>query len=403
MDKQAFLAEAENMQPWLVERRRTLHRHPETGFDLPRTLAFVREELEAMGYAPESCGKAGLVALVGGTKPGKTILLRADMDALPLKEAAEVPFASEREGVMHACGHDLHAAMLLGAAKLLKDRETELCGTVKLMFQPAEEIFRGAADMVEAGVLDDPVVDGAVMIHVNAGQPISPGTVLVPEGGVTTVSCQQYHIIVRGRGGHGSTPHLAVDPITAAAHIHLALQEINSRELDPRGYGVFTTCCVRAGETANVIPETAEMWGTVRTADPAGETAEFIKRRMTEIARGVGEAMRCEMVVEFGDFCPCVVTDKALAGQVRSYLEELFGSAVQSIGQWGGGSEDFSHISLRVPSVCLFLGAGDSREGYEHGLHNPRVTFDESVLWRGSAAYAAAALGWLDEQKEETR
>lgn len=397
MEKENLLQEAESLQSWLMELRRELHRCPETGFELPRTLARVRQELEAMGYEPVGCGTAGLTAQAGGKHPGKTILLRADMDALPICEEADVDYASKEPGRMHACGHDLHTAMLLGAARLLKEREEEIKGTVKLMFQPAEEIFCGARDMIEAGVLESPTVDGAMMIHVTAGQPVPAGTFLVPAGGVTTASCQQYHILVRGKGGHGSTPHLAVDPITAAAHIHLALQEINSRELDPRAYGVFTTCRFRAGEASNIIPEMAEMWGTIRTTDPEGVTAEQIKNRMTEIAQGVGAALRCQVEVAFGDFCPCVVVDEALSARTKEYLGELFGPLVQSIPQWGGGSEDFSWISLRVPSVTMFLGAGNSEDGYEYGLHNPKTRFDDSVLWRGSAAYTHVALRWLGE------
>ena len=398
MEKEKLCNAAEKLQPWLTELRRELHRHPETGFELPRTLERVRRELEAMGYEPRRCGTAGLVALAGGKRPGKTILLRADMDALPICEESGVDYASENPGRMHACGHDLHTAMLLGAARLLKEWEDEINGTVKLMFQPAEEIFRGARDMVEAGVLEAPKVDGAMMIHVTAGQTVPAGTLLVPTGGVTTASCQQYHILVRGKGGHGSTPHLAVDPITAAAHIHLALQEINSRELDPHGYGVFTTCQFRAGEASNIIPETAEMWGTIRTMDPEGRVAEQIKSRMTEITQGVGTAMRCRVEMTFGDFCPCVVVDETLAARAGEYLGELFGPLVQPVGQWGGGSEDFSWVSLQVPAVTMFLGAGNSEDGYEYGLHNPKTRFDESVLWRGSAAYAHVALRWLEEQ-----
>lgn len=398
MEKENLCRAAEKLQPWLTELRRELHRHPETGFELPWTTERVRQELEKMGYEPALCGKAGIVALAGGKRPGKTILLRADMDALPICEESGVDYASESPDRMHACGHDLHTSMLLGAAKLLKEREEEINGTVKLMFQPAEEIFQGALDMVEAGVLENPHVDGAMMIHVTAGQPVPAGSLLIPTGGVTTASCQQYHILVRGKGGHGSTPHLAVDPITAAAHIHLALQEINSRELDPHGYGVFTTCQFRAGEASNIIPETAEMWGTIRTTDPEGRVAERIKTRMTEIAQGVGSAMRCKVEVTFGDFCPCVVVDEVFSTQVQGYMGELFGSLVQPISQWAGGSEDFSWVSLRVPAVTMFLGAGSLEDGYEYGLHNPKTRFDDSVLWRGSASFAHAALRWLGEE-----
>lgn len=398
MNMEKLRRAGENLQPWLVSVRRELHRCPELGFELPRTREKVKRELEAMGCMPVDCGRAGIVALIGGKRPGKTFLLRGDMDALPLQEEADVEFSSEIRGQMHACGHDMHTAMLLGAAKLLKGRESDIPGTVKLMFQPAEENFQGAEDMVRAGVLENPAVDAAMMIHVVSGQPVPTGVFLVPTGGVTTASCQLYHITVRGKGGHGSTPHLTVDPITAAAHIHLAIQEINSRELDPHGYGVFTTCKFRAGETVNVIPETAEMWGTVRTMDPTGKVGEHIKTRMTEIARGVGAALRCEAEVVFGDYCPCVVVDETLSGRTREYLEELFGPAAEPVDRWGGGSEDFSYVSLQVPSMAMFLGAGDEGEGYEHGLHNPRVRFDEAALWRGSAAYAGVALRWLEQE-----
>lgn len=397
MDMEKLLRDAEKMQPRLIQLRRDLHRCPELGFELPRTRARVKQELEAMGIAPVDCGKAGIVALLGGKSPGKTFLLRGDMDALPMQEKAAVEFSSEIPGQMHACGHDLHTAMLLGAAKLLKERENDFPGTVKLMFQPAEECFQGAEDMVRGGVLENPAVDAAMMIHVISGQPMPAGMFLVPTGGVSTASCQLYHITVRGKGGHGSTPHLAVDPITAAAHIHLALQEINSRELDPHGYGVFTTCKFRAGETGNVIPETAEMWGTIRTMDPEGSVGDHIKTRMSEITRGVGAAMRCEADVVFGDYCPCVVVDEALSACAKGCLEDLFGPMVQPVTQWAGGSEDFSYVSLQVPAATLFLSAGDADAGYEQGLHNPKVRFDESALWRGSAAYAGVALRWLEE------
>ena len=228
-----LLKEARALEPQLQQWRRTLHRHPEVGFDLPHTKELVKKALTEMGYEPRDCGKAGIIALAGGKKPGKTILLRADMDALPIPEDSGEEFSSEVPGKMHGCGHDMHTAMLLGAAKLLKAHEDELEGTVKLEFQPAEEIFQGSPDMIAGGLLEDPHVDAAVMFHVLAGMPLPVGTVLVPGGGITMASCEQYHIVVKGKGGHGSTPENCIDPITAAAHIHIALQEINSRELDP--------------------------------------------------------------------------------------------------------------------------------------------------------------------------
>ena len=398
MTNEELLKQAQSLQPRLQCIRRDLHRHPETGFDLAYTLEYVRRELEQMGLKPQACGKAGLVVCLGGKKEGKTILLRADMDALPVTEEADVEFASEKPGFMHGCGHDMHATMLLGAAKLLKDHEQELEGTVKLMFQPAEEIFQGAQDMIDAGVLENPKVDAAMMIHVSAGMSIPSGMLLIPEGGVTMASCEQYHIRVQGKGGHGSTPHMTVDPLTAAAHIHLALQEINSRELDPNQYGVFTTGRFQAGQTSNVIPDCAEMWGTIRTVDPTGAVGNQIKQRMEEITKGVATAMRCTADVEFFDHCPCMLVDDSLSRKIGGFMEELMGQGARKMHMQGGGSEDFSFVSHHVPTMSMFLTAGNTAEGFCYAQHHPKVKFDDAVLWRGSAAYAWAALRYLQDQ-----
>ena len=400
MVAQDLLQEAKQLQPELLQCRRTIHRHPETGFDLQETKALVKRQLTEMGYSPQECGKCGLVALAGGKKKGRTILIRADMDALPIEEEAEVEYRSETPGRMHGCGHDMHTAMLLGAAKLLKAHEDELAGTVKLMFQPAEELFQGADDMIGAGVLENPHVDAAVMIHVVPGLPLPSGIVLVPGAGTGMASCQQYRIVVKGKGGHGAMPHVSVDPITAAAHIHLALQEISSRELGPDEFGVFTTGMFRAGDASNIIPDTAEMRGTIRTADLA--VNEKIKTRIREIAQGVGGAMRTEVTVDFFDFCPPMLADGALSECGLGYMKELLGDGAMSMAalggpKVGGGSEDFAFVSCKVPTVGMFLSAGSPKEGYAYSQHHPKVTFDDSILYRGSAAYAYFAARWLEE------
>ena len=402
ISSQDLLNEAKALEPQLQTWRRTLHRHPEVGFDLPQTKALVKQALTEMGYAPQDCGKAGVLALVGGKKPGKTLLLRGDMDALPIQEQSGEEFSSEIPGRMHGCGHDMHTAMMLGAAKLLKAHEDEIEGTVKLEFQPAEEIFQGSPDMIANGLLEDPKVDAAVMFHVLAGMPLPAGTVLVPGGGITMASCEQYHITVHGKGGHGSTPHACVDPITAAAHIHIALQEINSRELDPNAFGVLTTGCFKAGAASNVIPDTAEMFGTIRTTDPDNKTGELIRKRMTEIAQGVALAFRCTAEVEFSDYCPCMVVDKALAADALTYMTDLLGTGAMDMtpltgGKAGGGSEDFAFVSHEVPTVSMFLSAGNSKDGYLYGQHHPKVRFDDSILYEGSAAYSYFALRWLSK------
>ena len=402
ISSQDLLNEAKALEPQLQTWRRTLHRHPEVGFDLPQTKALVKQALTEMGYAPQDCGKAGVLALVGGKKPGKTLLLRGDMDALPIQEQSGEEFSSEIPGRMHGCGHDMHTAMMLGAAKLLKAHEDEIEGMVKLEFQPAEEIFQGSPDMIANGLLEDPKVDAAVMFHVLAGMPLPAGTVLVPGGGITMASCEQYHITVHGKGGHGSTPHACVDPITAAAHIHIALQEINSRELDPNAFGVLTTGCFKAGAASNVIPDTAEMFGTIRTTDPDNKTGELIRKRMTEIAQGVALAFRCTAEVEFSDYCPCMVVDKALAADALTYMTDLLGAGAMDMtpltgGKAGGGSEDFAFVSHEVPTVSMFLSAGNSKDGYLYGQHHPKVRFDDSILYEGSAAYSYFALRWLSK------
>ena len=402
MKTENLLSESSLLQEHLCNVRREIHRRPETGFDLSVTKALVKRELEKIGVQSQDMGRAGVVALIGGKKVGKTILLRADMDALPLQEQSEVDYASEIPGKMHGCGHDMHTAMLLGACEILKKHEDEVCGTVKIEFQPAEEIFQGSPDMIKSGLLENPKVDSAMMIHVTAGMPIPSGTIMVSQGGVSSTSCEQYHITVKGKGGHGSAPHEAVDPITAAAHIHIALQEINSRELEGNQFGVFTTGRFEAGKASNVIPDTAEMWGTIRTTDTENAVGELIKKRMTEICKGVATAMRCEADVEFFDFCPCMMTDENLSADSLRYMRELFGEkaldlSVISGGKAGGGSEDFAFVSHLVPTVSMFLVAGSSLDGYKFGQHHPQVRFDDSILSLGSCAYAYNAIRWLEE------
>ena len=404
MQADKLLAEAEALQPQLQKWRRTIHRNPEIGFDLPKTRALVKQALTEMGYQPQDCGKAGILALAGGKRPGKTILLRGDMDALPIFEESGEVFASEIPGRMHGCGHDMHTAMMLGAARLLKAHEDELEGTVKLEFQPAEEIFQGSPDMLAHGLLEDPHVDAAVMFHVLGGMPLPLGEVLVPGGGITMASCEQYHIVVHGKGGHGSMPENCIDPITAAAHIHIALQEINARELSQNDFGVLTTGRFAAGAASNVIPDTAEMWGTIRTTDPENQSGALIKQRMTEIAQGVAAAFRCTAEVMFSDFCPCMVVDKTLSKDAFGYLSEMLGQGVMDMtaltgGKPGGGSEDFAFVSHEVPTVSLFLACGGPAQGCRYSQHHPKVRFDDSVLYKGSAAYGYVAMRWLAEHK----
>ena len=396
-----FLNEAKAMEQELVENRRWLHSHAEVAFDLSQTKAYVRAKLEQMGYSPADCGKAGLVVTVGGKKPGKVFLLRADMDALPIPEESGEEFASEN-GAMHACGHDLHTAILLGAAKLLKAHEEEIPGTVKLMFQPAEEIFEGARDMIACGVLENPRPDAALMLHVTAAIPMPAGMFIVCAPGVSAPAADYFTIRVQGKGCHGSAPQNGIDALTAASHILLALQEIHARELAPSEEAVLTIGTFHGGTASNVIADSAELGGTIRTYDE--KTRAYLKERMTVIAESVAKAYRAEAAVEFGSGCPTLVNDGDLAKQIRESLAGLLGqrmvlNAADLGGMRGGGSEDFAYVSQQVPALMLARAAGEPEKGYAFPQHHPKVRFDESVLPIGAAAFAHAAVEWLEKNK----
>lgn len=401
MTKEQIMQEAAALQEEIKAHRLWLHTHAETGFDLTETKPYVKSTLTEMGYTVQECGKAGLVTTVG--KPGgKVILLRADMDALPIAEEADVDFAC-KNGRMHACGHDMHTAMLLGAAKILKAHESELGGTVKLMFQPAEEIFEGSKDMIASGVLENPRPDAALMIHVAAGMPLPAGTVVVSAPGVSAPAADYFTIRVHGKGCHGSAPQNGIDPLTAAAHILIALQEIHARELSASDEAVLTIGTFHAGEAGNVIPDTATMGGTIRTYDE--KTRAYLKERMTAIAQSIAEAFRASAEVSFGSGCPTLVNDKDLSEKVTGYLKGLLGAshafttAELNGGKpaRGGGSEDFAYVSHEVPSLMLALAAGEPSKGYVYPQHHPKVKFDESVLSTGAAVFVDCALQYLRE------
>ena len=406
MTSEKLLQEAEALRAQILAERRWLHENAETGFDLNKTHAFVKQELADMGYQPVDCGRAGIVALAGGKKPGKVFLLRADMDALPIQEEPGVEFAC-KSGNMHACGHDLHTAMLLGAARLLKAHEAEIPGTVKLMFQPAEEIFEGSHDMIEAGLLENPKVDAALMIHVMAGMPFPAGTVIVSAPGVSAPAADYFEIKVRGKGCHGSMPNTGIDPLTAAAHILIGLQELQARELAMDDRAVLTIGTMNAGTAANVIPDSVTMGGSIRTFDE--ETRAMLKKRRAEIAGGIAQAFRAEADVAFGSGCPTLVNDRDLYACCETYVKELLGkgkafSVAELNAMSGGGSssksagsEDFAYVSQEVPSIMLALASGQPEKGYGYPQHHPMVKFDESVLAGGSAVYAYTALRWLED------
>ncbi len=392
-----LLPDAQKLQKDLVEMRRKLHAYAETGFQLDKTTAYVKKQLERMGCRVRDCGKAGVIADIGRQTAKKSFLLRADMDALPIQEETNLPFAA-KNGNMHACGHDMHTAMLLGAAKLLKERESALQNRVRLMFQPAEELLQGARDMIENGVLHRPNVQRGMMLHVLTGTALPSGIVVVSSGGVSAPAADYFTITVQGKGCHGSMPQDGVDALNVAAHIYIALQEITAREVSLMQPAIITIGSLQAGEAANVIPDTARMQGTMRTFDE--DVRARLKKRIANITRLVASAFRAKAQITFDSGCPTLKNDEKMSDAVYQILsqtlgeEQVFTSAQLNNGKSasGGGSEDFAYISHKIPSVMVALSAGSAKEGYSYPLHHPKADFDERVLCVGSAVYAAVAL-----------
>lgn len=414
MNANEILEKAKSMQEELVTHRRFLHTHPGVGFDLQETYQYVYDQLVHMGYSPNAYGKCGLIAICGHKEKGKTILLRADMDALPIREEAAIDFASTN-GNMHACGHDTHTSMLLGAARILKDMENDINGRVILLFQPSEETFEGAKDMIEAGVLRDTTPDAALMIHITAGMPFEPGSVIVCDGGVSAPAADYFEIHIQGKGCHGSMPQMGIDPITVSAHIITALEQIHARELAMSDEAVLTIGSIHAGNASNAIPDKAVMGGTIRTYDE--ETRAFLKERMEEIITGIATSLRAEASLNFTSGCPTLVNDSDLSKAVTGYAKELLGPqmafskgdlekmAAASAGadtnnrkmSKATGSEDFAYFSQEVPSIMLALAGGKAADGYIYPQHHPQVTFDETAFPYGAAVYAYSAVRWLEE------
>jgi len=395
-----LLEEAKSLNRNLLEWRRFVHKNAEIHTELLLTTAFVMGQLKEMGYKPVEICKSGVLATISGKKPGKTILLRGDMDALPITEETDLEFKSET-GNMHACGHDFHTSMLLGAARLLKNHEDEIEGTVKLMFQPAEETLTGAKLMIEAGILENPKVDAAMMIHVFSGMPMPSGTVVFAGSGAISAASDWFRINIKGKGGHGAMPNTTIDPLNTAAHIHIALGEINSREIDPNDTGVVTVGAMHGGVTSNIIPDTAYLQGTIRTFN--SETREFIKKRVVDISKGIGKTFRCEVNVILAKPCDSVLNDKELTRSAFKYTRDLLGpeqaldmEAVTGKVQRMSASEDFGFLSAKTATLMVGMAASVEKDGVIYPQHHPRVLFDEKVLPTGAAVYANTAIEWLN-------
>ncbi len=385
--------EAHAMAGEIVAHRRFIHTNAEVGLTLPKTSAYVFDTLETLGYAPKRVGESGVVAMVGVGTGGKTLLLRADMDALPMQEESGLSFAA-CEGAAHTCGHDLHTAMLLGAAKLLKRHESSLKGTVKLMFQPAEETLKGALDMLEHGLLSDDDVDCAMAMHVFTG--MSMKTVVLHEGPYMA-SSTNFRIDIQGKGAHGASPQQGVDPINIGVHIHLALQSMIAREMDYTNGALITIGKFVAGTTSNIIPDTAQLVGTMRTFNEAMRTHWLA--RLETICKATAETFRGEATVTITSSAPVLVNDAQWVRSVKSYVAELGDGALDIIeGERLNGSEDFAYICQKVPGLMLVVGGSSMQEGEEiFSAHNPKIVFDENVLPVGAAIYAHTAMRYLED------
>ena len=377
-----------------VAHRRWFHTNAEAGLDMPRGQRYVLEELKKLGIEAQPCGH-GVTAAVG--KPGKCILLRADMDALPMAEESGLDFACKSGTEAHCCGHDFHAAMLLTAAKMLKENETALEGTVKFMFQPAEETFEGAGDMMANGVLENPAPDAALAFHVTSGK-MPLGIYMYNDTGTMMFSVDGFKITIRGRGSHGAYPHAAIDPINIAVHVYLALEALIAREVDPAKANVLTIGKFQAGSANNIIPETAELQGTIRSNDKASR--ELLVRRMKEVAVRTAQVYGGTAEIEMLSQVPPLICDPKLTAGFAEMIKNMgIPGACPYPGIAASASEDFASIAEKVPSSFIYLSAGFPDERGEIPAHNPKVLFNEDVCPMGAACYAHCATEWLKNNR----
>lgn len=385
------------LEKQVIEWRRAVHRRPEVGMDLPETSAFVRRVLSEIGLRPSNSG-AGVVAVIDGAAPGKCVAVRADMDALPMQEDTGLAFASEKPGMMHACGHDAHVAIALGVAKVLKDERHSFPGAVKLIFQPAEEGPGGALPMIQEGALENPRVDAIIACHVGNIWPEARSTgVIGVRYGTIMASCDNFAIRVRGKGGHGAMPHLSVDSVLVAAHVVTSLQSIVSRELKPTASGVITVGKINGGCAENIIAPEVLMEGTIRALDPA--TREYLDRRVEELPKAVASSMRATAEVNVNRGYPPTINNPEFTRFFQEAAISLFGSdSVREIGEPSMGAEDMAYFLERVPGTYFGLGthSGDDRTSYPH--HHPKFDVDEAALWKGTAVMAETAVRWLKSQ-----
>lgn len=377
----------------IVAIRHHLHAHPELSFKEFETSRFVREKLDEFGisYTAPVAG-TGVIGLIEGGKPGsKVIALRADMDALPITEASDVPYKSIHEGVMHACGHDVHTSCLLGAAKILQEIRGELEGTIKLLFQPGEEKHPGGASlMIKDGALENPRPDAILGLHVQPDMEVGK---LGFRSGISMASADEIYITVRGSGGHAASPHLTTDLIVVASHIVLALQQIISRNRDPFAPSVLSICAFNGGFTTNVIPSEVTLQGTFRAMDEAWrfKAHELIKKETKAIAEGMGATAEIDIPVGY----PCLFNNDGITTAARSLAEAFMGDGNVETTAMRMGAEDFAFYSQEIPACFYRLGVGNQTRGISAGVHTPLFNIDEKAIEIGMGAMAYLGYGML--------
>jgi amidohydrolase len=391
MNSLDFKAQAEALRDELITRRRDLHMHPELAFEEFRTAGIVAEELNRLGLEVQTgVGKTGVVGLLEGAHDGPTILVRADMDALPVQEENEFAFASQTSGKMHACGHDGHTVIGLGVAKLLSQSRDRIAGRVKFVFQPAEEIVAGAKAMVTDGALDDPRPDVSLALHLWNSMPV--GKLGVADGPVMAGG-SVFTLKITGRGGHGALPHQTIDPVVCAAQVITALQTLVSRNLNALDSAVISVTRMQAGTAFNVIPQEAILQGTIRTFKR--EVRDLIERRMYEISDGICQAMGCVADLQVEHHVLPVVNHAEVTGRMRSVFREMVGEEGLDVTERTMGSEDAGIFMEDIPGTYFFVGAAVPDRDTYYGHHHPRFDFDENALPLGVALMSAAVAEYV--------
>lgn len=377
------------LQDYIVSLRRDLHKIPEVGFDLPETQAYIAAELDRLGISYKKNQKdSGIIGEIKGGQPGKTVLLRADIDALPIQEDTGVPYASQHEGCMHACGHDTHAAMLLGALRVLQENRQELKGNVRFVFQTAEELSKGAPIAIEEGAVDG--VDAVFGCHIGSilDPKIASGTLVVVPG-CCMASFDRFVLKVKGVGCHGSTPEKGVDPINIASHIVVSLQEVIAREITTLHPAVLTIGKINGGFAYNVIPNEVVIEGTIRALQE--DVRQYLAKRIEEISKSVAATFRgsCEYEMDWG--APPVVNDAAMAALAGDAAKKALGEdwVITSLPAPNMGGEDFAYYLEKVPGAFMFLSSSNPDKKTDVPHHNPKFNVDEDVFYRGSAVFVS--------------